>query len=239
MILQLGFMDGAEVATWFGIKYKTYTDHRKAYLQKLESFAKFTPVRGGVNIEEIYIEEYIKNFNPKGDDVLYLKAIQEAPDHLTSISGIVAKLVMEPEFKGISPRTLEGRISKAGVRTFGITGDPKSRGLCGSRDYIWAIKLYDRPNHYRRMTDEENEIYTQLISAYCLGEPEKISRAALLEDAFLHSESMTKEEYFELKTELGLDYFTEIMTQFKHKTGLQLARATLHEIDAEYKESTF
>lgn len=239
MKLKLGVMTNCELAQWLGISTKALTNTKQAYLQKLEPFAKFTPVRGGVNIEEIYIEEYIKNFNPKGDDALYLKAVQEAPDHLTSISGIVAKLVMEPEFKGISSRTLEGRISKAGVRAFGVTGDPKSRGLCGSRDYIWAVKLYDRPNHYRRMTDEENEIYTQLISAYCLGEPEKISRAALLEDAFLHSESMTKEEYFELKIELGLDYFTEIITQFKHKTGLQLARATLHEIDPEYRESAF
>ena len=70
MKLELGLMKNAELAAWFNITEKTYTNARKAYLEKLQSFAEFTIVRGGVIINRILIDAYVKNLD---DDVkLYL-----------------------------------------------------------------------------------------------------------------------------------------------------------------------
>lgn len=60
MILKLGTMKKKELATWFGITEKSFENARKKYLQKLESFAKFIEIRGGVIIEEIYIPTFVK-----------------------------------------------------------------------------------------------------------------------------------------------------------------------------------
>lgn len=237
MILQLGFMSGSDLAKWFGIKYKTYTDSRLLYLAKLESFAKFNIVRGGVNIEEVYIEEYVKNLT---DDVkVYLEEVKKAPDHLASITGISKSLYGQPGFEGISIRTIEGRMAKAGKQAFGITAEEDSYGIYGSREYVWAIKLYDKVNHYRFLTPEEDQIFTELLQNLFMDEPERVKKMFLLEEAFRHSKDMTKEEYFAQKEALNLNVFKDVIAQFRERTGEQLVHATAHEIDMAYRDSAF
>jgi hypothetical protein len=214
MKLKLGFMTNQELADWFGITLKTLTNTKKIYMERLEPFAKFKTVRGGVVIEEISIEKYIKNLN---DDVrFYLEEVKKANDNLASIAGISEALIANsPEFHDCSFSTLKRRMRKAGIKAFGVTVDPESKGIYGSREYAWVIKLYDKPNHYRHLTAEENELFLSLIKAYCADAPEKIQQAALLEEAYRSSDDMTKEEYFTRKEALEIDYFVDIIRLFK------------------------
>lgn len=237
MTLTLGIMKNEELATWFNIKLKTFKDGRKKYLSKLKSFAKFTEIRGGVVIEEIYIPTYVKNLD---DDVkLYLQEAQKAEDNITSISGISELLCAKEEFNNVGLRTMEGRMARAGIKAFGITKEEESRGIYGSREYVWAIKLYDAPNHYRYMTREEEQRFDEIIVSFYTSSADRVKKAALLEEAFKSDTSMTKEQYFEAKERLNLNVFTDVIWQFKSETGLQIVKATAHDIDENYKESAF
>lgn len=237
MQLKLGLMKNAELAQWFGISPKTYENSRKAYLTKLEPFAKFTIVRGGVMIESILIDTYIKNMD---DDVkLYLKEVKKAEDHITSLSGMSELLCSTEEFAHVSVATMKGRMRRAGEVAFGITIDPESRGLYGSREYVWAIKLYDRPNHYRTFTTTEKQLFDELTEGFYSTNAERAQKAALLEAVYRDSDVMTKEEYFRQKQNLNLDTFSEVIWLFKKRTGLQVVHATDHEIDSAYEESAF
>ena len=229
MPLKLGIMKNAELAAWFDISSKTYENGRKGYLAKLEPFADFTIVRGGVVINKIYIDTYIKNLD---DDVkLYLEEVKKAEDNITSITGISEVLCATEEFCDVSVRTMEGRMARAGKKAFGVTIEESSRGIYGSREYVWAIKLYDAPNHYRYMTYEEESLFDQILAGFYSSNPERVKKAALLEEAFKKNETMTKEEYFKEKERLNLNVFYDVIKLFKKETGLQVVHATAHDID--------
>lgn len=236
-MLKLGAMKNIELAEWFGITPKTFSNYKNTYLQKLEPFAKFTKIRGGVVIEEIYIPEYVKNLD--NDVQIYLNEVKEAEDHITSLSGMGQKLSMTEEFNSVKLSTIISRMTRAGKKAFGITADSTSRGIYGRREYAWVIKLYDRPNHYRYMTVEETARLDNIISIFYSQEPEKVRKAALLEETFRASDDMTKEEYFEQKERLNVTLFSDVIKQFKVETGLQMVHATAHSIDVAYLDSAF
>lgn len=235
MQLHLGRMKGAELAEWFGIGLKSYQNARKAYLAKLEDFCEFQEGRGCVDILAIYYPEYIKNLD--GDAKLYLTIVKQSQDQLCSISGI-AELLRE-EFKDCSLDGLIKRMRKAGIKAFGVTKEEDSRGMYGSREYVWAIKLYDAPNHYRYMTPEEEARFDEIISGFYTTQPERVKKAALLEQSFKEDNTMTKEEYFKKKEALNLNVFYDVIKLFKKETGLQVVHATAHEIDEMYLDSAF
>lgn len=62
-ILTLGKISNQELASWFEITPKTYSNHRKKYLQKLQDYCEFTPCRGGIVITKIFQPYYTKNKN--------------------------------------------------------------------------------------------------------------------------------------------------------------------------------
>lgn len=236
MKLELGLMKNAELAAWFNITEKTYTNARKAYLEKLQSFAEFTIVRGGVIINRILIDAYVKNLD---DDVkLYLQQVQQAEDNITSLAGMSEALCATEEFAQISLETMRGRLRRAGTKAFGETAVENARGIYGSREYVWAIKLYDRPNHYRYMTFAEETRFDTILSMFYSTSPERIKKAAALEEAFKNS-GMSKEEYFQAKERLNLNVFYDVIAQFKLETGLQVVHATAHDIDETYRENAF
>ena len=215
MVLQLGVMTNQELADWFQVKHKTFVDGRKGYLQKLQPFAEFQIIRGGVLITKVNIEEYVKNLN---DDVnVYLEAVKQAPDNIASIKGISQTLEGQPGFEDISIRTIEGRMSRAGEKAFGVTVEKESRGIYGSREYIWAVKLYDRPNHYRELTEEEDTLFEKLIEEMYDVDARKIKVSMLLDEEFFNTE-MTKEEYKEHRERInymGINFFSDVIQKFK------------------------
>ena len=170
---------------------------------------------------------------------IYLKEVQQSEDNITSLSGMSEKLCSTQEFSNVSLETMRGRMRRAGEKAFGITLDETSRGLYGSREYMWAVKLYDAPNHYRYLTIEEEQIFDTLVSNFYSTNPERVKKAALLEEAFKSNNEMTKEEYFKEKERLNLNVFYDVIKLFKQETGLQVVHATAHDIDEEYMDGAW
>lgn len=236
MELRLGKMTSREIAAWMDISYNTYRTRKQKYLTQLKEFARYREVYGGVEILEIYLPTYVKNLNT--DVAIYFEQVKNATDNLTSLSGMAEALVQTDEFYGTSVETMRQRMRKAGETAFGVTDEEGSRGIYGSREYIWCVKLNDRPNHYRCLTAEEEKIFNDLIKAVYSSDVERIKKIMLLEETFKTSK-MTKEEYFEKKDRMNLNCFAEVLGYFLKETGYQIVRATHHDIDPKYLDSAF
>lgn len=228
MKLRLGKMTAKELAQWFGISYGTFRNTRKQRLENLEWFADFEKVHGGVIIKKIYIEEYTKNFGE--DDELYLNEIKQCKNGLSSVAGMVRKIEKEQleRYKEVKSSTLERRMRNAGYRTFGKIekGQTQSEGgSCGWREYVWVIKENDF-NEYRFMSSKEKEIYQRLLDKYFT--IEDIETQALVISAYRKKEISSK-EFADVM--VACNNFFEVIKQFKNMTGLQIVRATRHEVE--------
>lgn len=229
MKLRLNKMTSKEMAMWFGISYNTYKNKIASYLEKLEDYCEFERIYGGVIIKEIYLDEYDKNLNIK-DQELVLKEIKtciETQGGLSTIAGMSRKYAKHQDYQSVS--TAKRRLSKASLVLFGETKELISHGTIGSREYVWAIKL-DEYNHYRFMTKAEEKRFDEIITDCYAAEPDKIKKAALLEDQ-LKKEEIDVKEYFELKERLGLDTFKDCIFKFHEETGFLVVRCTRHEIE--------
>lgn len=120
---------------------------------------------------------------------------------------------------------------KAGVTGFGITAEELSKGLYGSRNYLWAIKLTEGPKPYRYMTLAETERFRGYIKEIFESKVEVVEKMALLDKEFAVT-NMTKEEYLNHKDRIAFkETFSSVLYKFKQETGLILVRATEHEIN--------
>ncbi len=90
MKLKLGKMTSKEIAEWLGISYNSYKNHVDKHLQKLNTFASYTKVYGGVIIDEIYISEYDKTLDERIDKI-FIEEVMTAKDNLTTIAGLARK----------------------------------------------------------------------------------------------------------------------------------------------------
>lgn len=236
MELKIGKMSSKEIAAWMNISYNTYRNDKKKYLEKLGYFANFKEIYGGVEITNVIIPTYVKNVS---DDVkTYVTQVKSADDYLTTLSGMVEVLKQERRWEDIPDSTLKRRLRTAGNTAFGETAKSESYGFYGTREYVWCVKLYDRPNHYRYLTKEEQQLFDNLTESLYSNSWKKMQLLALLDDAFLNDE-LTKEEYFYERELMGLYNFEGVIFKFKEQTGLQLVRATRHELDQVHKPSAF
>lgn len=233
MKLKLGKMTSKELAMWFGVKSTTYSHNIVNFLEKLKPYAQFTKVYGGVVIEEIFIETYDKNL-VRNLDKIFVDEVINANDQLSTISGIARKY--ESQMPEISERTLRRQFSVSRDKLFGkITSEEtKARGIVGSREYVWAIKISDF-NKYRHLTPQEEELFDGLIvSIYGKLETDKVKGAAMLEKIYRESDTMTKEEYFALRERNGYDFFNTVIKQFKEITGYQIVHANKYEVEWDF-----
>ena len=124
-------------------------------------------------------------------------------------------------------------MTKAGNKLFGKVNSTTKRGegSMGSREYQWVIKVHDL-NGYRLLTPEEEELFNTIIKNYYSSNPDKIKRAAMLEEEYKKSKTMTKEEYFLQKDSMGLDLFADALRLFKEQTGETIVCCSQYEINA-------
>ena len=177
---------------------------------------------------EIEIPEYIKDYSK--DVEFYLKCVQESENGLCSASGVaqLASLTNDPEFD-CSIDSLYRRMRKARDISFGNPRTNSEAGLYGTCKYVWCIKISDRPNHYRFLTKEEDAKFDELIGFYYMSNPAKVKREALLNDS-LRAKEISVEDYFTQLDKLEIHSFSNIIHLFKGETGLQIVRATEHEV---------
>lgn len=229
--LKVGRMTVLELAEWFGVQRGTVSKNKQKYLEKLKDYCSFDDLgKKGIDIKEIYFPVRMKNVSIR-DLKLYKELVESQPEQITSVAAMVEEL----KEKGMKDSTLTYRLSKAGEIGFGKTKEKDSEGLYGERNYVWAIKLKGKV-HYRRLNAEEDAIFNELISAVYASNPQKVKDAVLLEEDFKNSD-MSKEEYFRRKELLGLNVFSGVLSKFKERTGLTLAKATKHELKEAEKVS--
>ena len=97
--LKMGIMKNEELAAWFGIALGTYKNNARGYLEKLQKYADFERIRGGVNITNIRLNKYIKNYDVR-DAAYFNKEIERCnkeQDGLASIAAIARKVKKEME----------------------------------------------------------------------------------------------------------------------------------------------
>lgn len=225
--LHLGIMSIAELAEWFGVKSNSFSHNKLKKFKELEDFCQFEDLgRRGVNITEIFIPIYSKLSK---DVEVYKKMIEKQPNKLASIAAITKELKNTKEYNSLSEKAIEYRMTKAGKVGFGITKEEGSKGIYGSREYVWAIKL-SGPIYYRYLTDEEQKIFDELTVNLYSSNPEKVQKAALLDESLKKGE-MTVEEWAEKKDDLGVNVFSEVLYSFREKTGFTIVRATRHQVE--------
>ena len=231
-LLHLGKMTNEEMANWFGVTKATYTNSVVRYLKKLENYAKFERVRGGVDVIEIYYSEYIKNYN-FADGEYFNKEIERCAkeqDCLASISGIARKAKRDiKEFELLSNSQIERRFSDVALTHYGEYGDLKG-GLTGTREREWAIKVGDY-NEYRALSAEEYNLFIEIASVFYSKDAEKLIQKKKLENQLKEGEIDVK-SYFDKIDYYNLDSFPDILAEFKTRTGLSIVLASKYLIKA-------
>lgn len=210
-----------EIANWFGISKKSFTNRASRYLEKLSDFCRYERIWGGVEVLEIYMSEYVKGYSAL-DDTYFNKEIDRCikeQNGLASIVGIANKAKLEvEEYAPLADNSLRYRMSKAATRNYG------DNGVMGTRDREWAIKLDDY-NHYRALSKEEFEIFAAVTSEFQSKAPEKSIEKERLEMR-LRDREIDVDEYFKLVDVCELSVFPQIMWEFNARTGLKLVLAT-------------
>lgn len=219
--LHLGKMTGQELAEWFGIKYVTYKNRKKKYLDKLEMFCKFELKYGYIEIEEIFVKTYDKKLNTRIESI-YLKEVLENP--LSSVTGISEKYDITVY------QATKARNHMFGDKPRDLKSDDEIReGIAGFRENTWAIKL-PGINNYREFTIEEEELLDGLIiRTYGDTPASKVKAQALLLD-YCVANKMSAEQYRIILQNKGYDFFGSVIDQFKTLTGHLIVRVNRYEV---------
>ena len=228
MNLQIGKLSTKDLAQWFGISYGTFRNNPNYYLEKLAHYCAFTKVYGGIIISEVYISTYDKKQDFK-DKELYLQEIQECvktQNGLSTVAGMSRKYTSSGHYDNFN--TAQRRLTKAGTELFGKTDTFISHGEKGTREYIWAIKLDDN-NHYRLMTEKEEERFDEILSTYYSSNADKVKKANLLLDR-LKSKEISADEYIKGLERFDLGCFKDCIFKFQEETGFLIVRCTKHEL---------
>lgn len=232
--LKIGKMTSKELATWFGYAYSTYRKKKTNLIEQLPQYCDFEEVYGGIIVKEIYIEEYINDFEK--DIEIYHEQVKKYP--LNSISNIVREISELPRYKHLSDSQKKRRMTKAGVVGYGATKEKNSRGIYGTRNYQWSIKLDKvKPGQkpYRDLTEEEQLIFNKYTSVIFGERPDVVQNLRLLDEEFKTTD-MTKEEYLKHEARLAFDgTFMDVIFAFREETGLMIVRATDHDEETIFK----
>lgn len=142
------------------------------------------------------------------------------------------------EYANTKQKTLEYQLRKAGEVCFGKINYeqiPENFGAYGYKIAVWAIKVDDF-NNYRYFRPDEMKMFDEILDNYYGKDKDKVKKLALLDKAFKENE-ISKEEYFQQKEELDLDFFGQCIRLFRERTGLIVARVQAHQITE--KEGAF
>lgn len=216
--LKLGVVTAKDLAQWFGIATKTFTNRKQFYLDKLENFCEFQRNSRSITITKIYTDTYDKNLNSIIDKI-YLESL-ENHNYLVSLTGMSKET-------GISVYQLR----KSRNRLFGekpTNIDKTCRGILGQRTMVWAVKLDGKPNYYRYMTQEEKELFNNLTKLHHnLLTPEQIQENQLILDYCVRNELSAK-EYVDYLMDNDIDFFRNVLEEFYHIIHYRLVHATEH-----------
>ena len=183
--LQVGFIPIRELADWFGISYETFRHTSQKRYEALKEFCDYEKAYRGINVKEVYIEEYEKL--PKPEDCAYvISKIYKNPSPLNSAKGIsiLFKKEVKPE---LSENQSYYQIKKILDLLFGHFPSKAliASGAVGQRERVWAVKIMQEDNCYRFLTEDEEVKFKELIKKAFVSD-EKIDefmKTSLMDDA--------------------------------------------------------
>ena len=194
-------MSSSEVAEWFHISPKAYSNTKKKKLEVLKQYCKFEDLgRKGVNITEIYIYE----FSGKTREIVeneFLEAWKENPNTLKNAADYIYS--KRQNDLTVKPITVYNCTCKVKRDWFGV---PKKCG--GSKGYCnWVYAVYDiETNKYRYLTEEEQQIRAKLLKEFYKDSDARIEEIAKLKESYKLGE-ISKEDYDTMTDEvLGFNF---------------------------------
>lgn len=221
MRLTQGFISTKDLATWFGVSYGAFRNRAESFYKRLEDFAEFEKVRGGVKIIEVYFEVYDKNQHKV--DLILAKEIYESETKLATMSGMARKF--KSEFDNVKDWSVRSCFSKSRDKLFGDTIVP---GILGSRSRVWAVKVDDN-NTYRSLSNKEIETFKQLVKRSQMEDDHE--KLMDLVHSMKYDESLTKEKFLLLVDKDNLDFYESVIENFNIITGLKLVQVNSFELD--------
>lgn len=230
--LRLGKMTSKELAEWFGVSYG-YFKKKDASVKKYEElklFCDYEKKYGFVNIKEIYISEYIKNYDEQiaknylKEVCKNNKVIDGKIKSLGSISGItrVQEGWDDSQKDGVN-RPAANRNRKVRKALFGeleAIGNFGTKGCIGSRKRTWAIFI-DYDNQYEYLTAKEQKIFNKLVEEYCKTDEAKEVGNLIID---YQSGEISKEILIHALDTTHTNYYGSVIKEFKEQTGKQLVR---------------
>lgn len=235
MLLHLGKMTNKELAEWFGIKPTSYSRIKKKKLEELKFFADFEEVYGGVNITEIYEEEYKKK-SLRAQEIVeknLLEEWQNSEGEYLNTGANVARQMIKKYGNDLpyKPSTMCKIVREARMKMF---GNGLINGEKGSCKMSWnkAVPIGNKMYVCMRLTEEEKQIKNELLREFYSVKDEKEidtieSKMAIQElyrnnciDAETVVESLFNIDNLTEKT------WKEFLMAFTEKTGGSLLRTT-------------
>ena len=171
--LQLGIVSPVELADWFGIKIKSFSNARAKKLVILSNYCKFEDLgRKGVNIIEIYTPVY--NISAKQlvrEDFSNLWGDKKHNNNKIDTAAHAAKKAYDKRDWGVQSETLVAYFQRIKQEQYGKNSTRKIKqapGPKGSARYIFCKRMGD--GEYEPFTEEELEIKKQIYKELKLGE---------------------------------------------------------------------
>lgn len=231
MQLHLGIMKNKELAQWFRVTEKHYSNHRQEKLKELEFYAEFDVIRGGVNIKKLKREdtEYVKN-GSAAYQLVYNSVDKEwDKSGLDTCSNVSSKIYRKYKDElGIAESTTYNYTCVSRTELYGVPFSEEG-GKIGECFYLWCkkegINEYGEPI-ISMFTPEEQEIKKKLMKKYFSTDVEK----EILVAEMVESGEINKEQAYDLLCEmknLNRAGFNAFKTELELAIGYPVIKATM------------
>ena len=206
-------MKTKEIAEWFGITAGSFRNNKKKKLKELTSYCSFEEVYGGIIVQNIFIEEYIK----PTPAYQFVKSVLEKHWH-DSLLDTAARVGSEifyanyPELAGLKESTIKAYAAKARQELYGKVYHKEDYGTNGSchpepvQDNLWEESV--------PLTKEQYRLYKE-----CLREAYYDELDAMLEDA-LAAGIISEAEYQGIKKDQEEN--RKVIRDLKHQKMVDL-----------------
>ena len=235
--IRLGKLTGEEIMEILGIKRNTYIKDPRTHQKKLEYFCDYTPVWGGIVVNEVYVEKYVKNaFDIDCKNLLSL--LKGCKCQMFKRERFIQVFSGLPEYKDSSTKEIEYRFEKAFEY---LLGTYRESGTAGEYIMTEAIKVDN--DTYRSMTMNERVDYDTIVAEYNRTHLDQWKQDFIYEMLFygnkddsgkarsaawgdiaevmdMDQDEVTEQEYYKHKIKNDLDVAYRKL--FKQKTGLTI-----------------
>lgn len=219
--LRLGKITNIELAEWFGTTEKQISHKKKQFLDKLEDYCVFKPIRGGIEIKIIIKPFYVKNKNYQiAKDQFNNYWSETGLDTCTHVADQICADYAEE--LTVKPDTTRKHVSQVRNEFYGspLTEEGGSQGHC---KYMWCKKDVNGCPQF--LTEEEENIKKDLLIKWFGSADEK---TALVQGMVENGEISEEKAWTLYSSMMKLPAaYSGFLSEYKQITGIILIRGTL------------